>query len=125
MLRVKSICKEQGISLKELAKRMKISPEAITRMLSEKGNPTLSTLGNVAKALDVDVYELFDHFTSAMIVHGYLEINNKIYRIQNFKELQALYFELANKNESTDSVQNNLLDEIDTVTTVSKALYKD
>jgi len=110
MLRVKSICKEQGITLKELAKRMNISPEALSRLVSENGNPTLSTLGNVAKALGVEVYELLDDFSVDMLVQGYLEIDGKIFRIHNFKELQALYQELTYKNESTDSVQNNLLD---------------
>lgn len=101
MLRVKSICKMQGITLKELAERMDVSPEAVTRMLSDNGNPTLTTLENVAKALNVQVYELFDEFSADMLVRGYLEVEDKIYRISNFTELQDVYNKLISKNESS------------------------
>lgn len=95
MLKVKGICKSKGITLKELAEKMEVSPEAVTRMLSDNGNPTLSTLANIAKALNVPVYELFDDFNSNMLVRGYLEIGDKIYRINNFNDLQAVYSKLV------------------------------
>ena len=98
MLRVKSICKSQGISLKELAERMEVTPEAVTRLLSERGNPTLTTLENIAKALSVEVYELFDNFNADMLVRGYLEVGDKIHRINNLSELQAIYNKLASKD---------------------------
>lgn len=98
MLRVKSICKQQGITLKELAERMEVSPEAVTRMLSDNGNPTLSTLVNIAKALNVQVYELFDDFNADLLVRGYLEVGDKIHRINNFNDLQAVYNKLGSKD---------------------------
>ncbi|MDO9257431.1 MAG: helix-turn-helix transcriptional regulator [Bacteroidales bacterium] len=91
MLRVKNICKQQGITLKQLAERMDVSPEVVTRMLSENGNPTLSSLENIAKALGVEVYELFDNFDADKMVRGYLEVGNKTYRINNFNDLQIVY----------------------------------
>ena len=100
MLQVKSICKAQGITLKELAERMKVSPEAVTRMLSENGNPTLTSLENIAKALKVEVYELFDNFSSDMHVHGYLEVGDRIHRINNFSDLQEIYNKLSSQNET-------------------------
>jgi len=95
MLRVKSICKQQGITLKELAERMSVSPEVVTRMLSESGNPTLSTLVNIAKALNVEVYELFDDFNEDMLVRGYLEVADRTYRINNFNDLQTIFNKLT------------------------------
>ena len=97
MLRVKDICKQQGITLKELADRMSVSPEAVTRMLSESGNPTLSTLINMAKALNIEVYELFDDFSEDMLVRGYLEVGEKTYRINNFNDLKTIYNKLESK----------------------------
>jgi transcriptional regulator with XRE-family HTH domain len=94
MLQVKNICKQQGITLKQLAERMDVSPEAVTRMLSENGNPTLSSLLNIAKALNVEVFELFDEFNEDMMVRGYLEVGDKTYRINNFKDLQTIYNKL-------------------------------
>ena len=98
MLRVKNICKQQGITLRELAERMSIAPEVVTRILSENGNPTLSTMVNMAKALNVEVYELFDDFNEDMLVRGYLEVGDKIHRINNFNDLQAVYNNLASKD---------------------------
>lgn len=91
MLQVKNICKQQGITLKELAERMDVSPETVTRMLSENGNPTLASLINIAKALNVEVYELFDNFSEDMIVRGYLEVGDTMHRINNFSDLEKIY----------------------------------
>lgn len=95
MLQVKNICKQQGITLKELAERMEVSPESVTRMLSDNGNPTLSTLSSVAKALNVEVYELFDNFNEDMLVRGYLEVGDNVHRINNFNDLQTIYNKLT------------------------------
>lgn len=54
--RVKELCTEQGITLKVLSEKMDIKPESLSRALS--GNPQLSTLGNISKALGVGVAEL-------------------------------------------------------------------
>lgn len=91
MLQVKNICKQQGITLKQLAERMDVSPEVVTRMLSAKGNPTLSTLENIAKALGIEVYELFDNFDADKRVHGFLDVGGKTYRINNLNDLQTVY----------------------------------
>lgn len=97
MLQVKSICKQQGLTLKQLAERMDVSPETVTRILSENGNPTLSTLVNIAKALNVEVFELFDNFSEDMRVRGYLEVGDKTIRINNFNDLQAIYNKLKSQ----------------------------
>lgn len=54
--RVKELCAERGITLKELAEKMDIKPESLSRALNR--NPQLSTLENIAKALGVGVAEL-------------------------------------------------------------------
>lgn len=98
MLRVKSICEQKGISLKELSTLMGVTAESISRALSEKGNPTLGTLAKFAKALDVEVYELFDKYNREDIIQGYLEVGREMYRISNFKDLEKIYLELKPKN---------------------------
>lgn len=55
--RVKYLCTKQGMTLKKLAERMEIKPESLSRAIN--GNPQLSTLENIAKALEVDVADLF------------------------------------------------------------------
>jgi len=100
MLRVKSICRQQGITLKELAERMAVSPEVVTRVLSDSGNPTLSTLINMAKALNVNIYELFDDFNEDMSVRGYLEVGDELHKINNFSDLKMIYKQLSAQDGS-------------------------
>lgn len=57
MLRVNEICKEKGITLKDLAKKLGVTYQALFANLN--GNPTLSKLNDIAQALGVEVGELF------------------------------------------------------------------
>lgn len=58
MLRVQEICKEQGITMQDLAKKMGVTYQALYAAVS--GNPTIGKLGDIAKALGVNVVDLFD-----------------------------------------------------------------
>ncbi len=55
--RVKYICSEQGKQLKDLAELMGIKPESLSRALN--GNPQMSTIQAIAKALKVNIADLF------------------------------------------------------------------
>jgi len=52
------MCKARGIALKDLAEKVGIARESLTRALD--GNPTLSTLQGIAAALEVDIRDLFE-----------------------------------------------------------------
>ena len=54
---VKKLCNNQNMTLKDLANKMGIASESLSRTL--KGNPQLATLENIAKCLNVDVRDLF------------------------------------------------------------------
>ena len=56
MLRVKEICKAQGVTLKELAAKLEISETGLRKIL--KGNPTIGTLEKIATVLGVGVPDL-------------------------------------------------------------------
>ena len=55
--KVKELCRIQGITLKELAQRIGIAPESLSRTLN--GNPKLSTLEAIARNLNVNLSGLF------------------------------------------------------------------
>lgn len=57
-LRIKEICKEQGIMLKDLADKINITEVGLSKSLN--GNPTVGRLEEIAKALNVDFLELFE-----------------------------------------------------------------
>lgn len=56
--KVKELCTERGITIKQLAEKMKIAPESLSRAIN--GNPQLSTIRKIADALGVSVTDLFD-----------------------------------------------------------------
>ena len=60
-LRLKKIRNEKGLSLRELSFNCKVDFSKIAQM--EKGliNPTLLTVSELAKGLDIDVKELMDY----------------------------------------------------------------
>lgn len=58
--RIKDLCKEKGITLSELADKIEMKSANLSASLSEKGNPTISTLQKIATALNVPVSALFD-----------------------------------------------------------------
>ncbi|MCR5582449.1 MAG: helix-turn-helix domain-containing protein [Eggerthellaceae bacterium] len=47
--------KELGVTQKELAKKMGVSPAAVSKMLSKDSNMRISTIARIASALECDV----------------------------------------------------------------------
>lgn len=58
-LRIKEICKEQGITLNQLADKIGISQPSISGISTGKQKPSFDTLEKLAVALGVEVAELF------------------------------------------------------------------
>ena len=57
-LRVKEICREKNVLMKDLADTLGINRVSLTSMIN--GNPTIQTLEKIASALGVEVIELFE-----------------------------------------------------------------
>ena len=60
-LRIKKICKEKGIMLKDVAKQLSITEVGLSKSLN--GNPPLNRLNDIAAALNVPISELFERKT--------------------------------------------------------------
>jgi len=58
MNRIKEVLKSKRVTQKELALRLGVSEPVVSNSIS--GNPTLQTLNDIAKALNVRVSELID-----------------------------------------------------------------
>lgn len=56
-LSVKELCKEKGLTIQDLADKMEMKRESLSRAIN--GNPTLETLEKIANALGVELWELF------------------------------------------------------------------
>ena len=57
-LSVRMLCRKQGITMRQLAEKMQIAPESLSRAIN--GNPQLSTIQAIAKNLNVEVADLFN-----------------------------------------------------------------
>lgn len=92
--RVKEICNEKGLQMKDLAAIMNVKPESLSRTLN--GNPQLSSLENIAKALNVGVADLFADKTENCVIsssttlnslHSIIVYKNKTYIADNLNDL--------------------------------------
>jgi transcriptional regulator with XRE-family HTH domain len=58
MFRIKEICKEKGITLQDLSKKLGINYQSVHAIMT--GNPTVDTLQKLANVLEVQITELFE-----------------------------------------------------------------
>lgn len=82
--KVKELCHNQGITMKELAIKMKIAPESLSRALN--GNPQLSTLESIASNLNVNLSELFSS-SNATSLHSIIVYDGNTYIAEDLDSL--------------------------------------
>ncbi|SHF49007.1 helix-turn-helix domain-containing protein [Dysgonomonas macrotermitis] len=92
-LRIKEICKEQGIMMKDLAERINITEVGLSKSLN--GNPTIGRLQEISDALNVDFIELFT--TQKKGVLGYIEYDGDVYKINSISDIEKLLEEIKGK----------------------------
>lgn len=88
MLRVQEICKEQGITMQDLAKKMGVTYQALYAAVS--GNPTIGKLGDIAKSLGVNIVDLFEKNSKDSEVNGYVKVKGILYEVHSFEDLKKL-----------------------------------
>lgn len=86
-LSVKEVCKEKGLTVQDLADKMEMKRESLSRAIN--GNPTLETLEKIANALEVDITELFASSSSGGII-GVIRIRDTNYNINSVPDLSRL-----------------------------------
>ena len=84
--KVKELCRDKGITIKELAEKMDIAPESLSRAIN--GNPQLSTIRKIAEALDVSVTNLFDRSDDEL--RAIVVCDGKTYTATTKQELKAI-----------------------------------
>ena len=85
-MRVKEICKEKGITIQELAERMEMKRESLSRAIN--GNPTLDTLERIASALNVEIRDLFEKSSTDIV--GSVRIGGDIHLINSKEDIKKL-----------------------------------
>jgi len=64
-LKVLATLKEQGLSQKDLAERMQVSPQIINRWVKGQENFTLETIGKIEKALGIQIFTIVETATTS------------------------------------------------------------
>ena len=88
---VKELCRQRGIQLKELAQKMGVAPESLSRAIN--GNPQLSTISSIAANLEVSISELFS-VKEQVPLNAIIICRDKTYVAQTISELKLLVNEI-------------------------------
>lgn len=84
---IREILKQKGISIKELAGSIGITPSAVSQILANP-NPSIQQLERIANVIGVDVMDLFAQNFS--YINGYIETKDNIYPIKNREQFVSL-----------------------------------
>lgn len=101
MLIIKELCKSLGVSSRELATRLGVSPPTVSQYIS--GNPTAETLEAIAKALGVSVGDLFSDSVSH--VSGFVKIGGTIHELRSVGDLEEATDKAQRLAEGTDTTE--------------------
>lgn len=89
-LRIKEICREQGIMMKDLAEKINITEVGLSKSLN--GNPTIGRLQEIADALNVDFIELFVPKKDG--TSGYIEHDGEVHKINSVEDIEKLLLKI-------------------------------
>ena len=90
LLRIKELIKLKGITSKELANRVEVTPASISNIINGNSFPKPELLISIANVLDVDVKELFISTKTSTPLNGFIDYRGVIYRIQSIDDLKQL-----------------------------------
>ena len=85
---IRETLKEKGVSIKELSVRMGVTSSAISQLLANP-NPSIQQLEKIAKAIGVDVMDLFAQDYN--YINGYFETEGVIYPVKNREQFMGVY----------------------------------
>lgn len=104
-LRIKEVCKEKGITLEDLAKRLGILRTSLSQALSRNSFST-DRLNDIATALDVPTWQLF---ASPADVSGSMEFlaivrcNGELKEVTSVEELEKIVNEIKGGGNRTET----------------------
>lgn len=93
-LRILEICKQAGITQKELAERIGLSAVGLSKAIN--GNPTKDTLEKIASALNVPITELFNAGTNEELT-ALIQHKGDFYKACTIAELENIVGKIKEK----------------------------
>lgn len=99
-------CRKQGITMRELAQKMQIAPESLSRAIN--GNPTLSTIKAIAKNLNVEVATLFNSRLNQSDLTAIVVFRGKTLVTDNINSLLDFATEIKNTLQGEEIIEYNI-----------------
>lgn len=96
-LRIKEIIKEKGTSVQALAEKMGINRVGLSNHIN--GNPSVEVLERIAKALDIELWELFTPVACKDELTALIDYQGKFYKATNVKELVVAVEDIISEDE--------------------------
>lgn len=100
-IRIKDICKEKGITLEDLAKKLGIRRTSLSQALSRNSFST-DKLGEIADALDVPIWQLFaskNDIAGEGDFVAFVKDGCKTYQSNSLSELEKMVQEIKESKE--------------------------
>ena len=105
---VRTLCRKQGITMRQLAEKMQIAPESLSRAIN--GNPTLSTIQAIAKNLNVEMATLFNSRLDQSDLTAIIVFRGKTLVTDNINSLLDFTTEINISLQSEEMTENDTND---------------
>ena len=105
-LSVRMLCRKQGITMRQLAEKMQIAPESLSRAIN--GNPQLSTIQAIAKNLNVEVADLFNNSLDQSDLTAIVLFRGKTLVTDNINSLIDFASDIKNALQSEEITENDI-----------------
>lgn len=99
MLRVQEICKQQGITMQDLAKKMGVTYQALYAAVS--GNPTIGKLGEMAIILGVHITDLLPQKQELIALIDY---KGKLSKATTIREIEEIVEHIKIEKMNTEEI---------------------
>lgn len=99
-------CRKQGITMRQLAEKMKIAPESLSRAIN--GNPQLSTIQAIAKNLNIEVATLFNSSLDQSRLTAIVVYRGKTLVTENVDSLLEFVTEIKNTLQNEENTENDI-----------------
>ena len=105
-LSVRMLCRKQGITMRQLAEKMQIAPESLSRAIN--GNPQLSTIQSIARNLNVEVADLFNNSLGQSDLTAIVVFRGKTLVTDNINSLLDYAIEIKESLQSEEITENDI-----------------
>lgn len=105
-LSVRMLCRKQGITMRQLAEKMQIAPESLSRAIN--GNPQLSTIQSIATNLNVEVADLFNNSLDQNDLTAIVVFRGKTLVTDDINSLIDFATDIKNALQSEEITENDI-----------------